>query len=75
MRYKVVVARNMLTLSIEEVIVLASNSEEAVAKALSGDVLESNIVEVTDVAELGEEIESVLPEGEDACSQNEHSNP
>ena len=75
MLYKVIIAKNVLTLVVEEVCVEAKDKDEAIEKALSGDVLHSDIVEATDVADIGEEIEEVLPEGGESCYQNKRLMP
>jgi len=58
-KYKIVVNRNSLSMTVEEVIVEASSEEEAKHKLKTGDCLEVDIVECSDIAELSSEIVSV----------------
>jgi len=60
MKYRVMTARNSISLTIEEAIVEASSEEDARQKVLSGDCLEVDIIECSDLSELSNEIVSVL---------------
>ena len=59
MFYEVIVNRNSISLTVEKVIVYATGEGEAVEKALAGDFIEMDIIEVSDISELSSEIESV----------------
>lgn len=59
MKYKVTIQRNSISLTTEEITVVADTKEEAEAKALSGDYEEFDIVECSDVAELSSVVSSI----------------
>jgi hypothetical protein len=59
MKFEVVINRNTITLTVEKVTVDASSVTDAVEKAVAGDYLEIEIVEVNDVVSLSDEVESV----------------
>jgi len=64
MKYEVIINRNSVTLTVEKITVEAQDKYEAMDKARRGIFLEIDIVEVSDVADLSSEIESVaeIPE-------------
>jgi len=61
MLYEVIINRNNISLTVEKVIVDAETEHEANKKALGGEFLEMDIIEVSDISELSSEIESTNP--------------
>jgi len=59
MKYKVVVNRNSISMTVEEMVIEANSEQEAKTKAKEGKCIDVDITECSDVAELSSEVVSI----------------